>query len=260
MNLFDSHCHLDDRSFRNNLKRIVQRANQNGIDRMMTVGIDAATSKRAVEIANKYKGVVASVGVHPHRASTCNKKVIDQLANLADNKKVRAWGEIGLDFNRMYSPRNDQELWFVEQLQAADELKLPIILHERDSEGRLLELLVANPNPNRRGTVHCFSGNRNELHSYLELGYCIGVTGIVTMQQRGVELRKLVRDIPLDRLLIETDAPYLTPTPQKNKTRRNEPAFVKSVLLKLAQILDLEPDMLAETTSANAKRVFNITA
>jgi len=259
MNIFDSHCHLNDRSFRNDLNRVVQRANQDGIDMMMTVGIDAATSRQALEIASEYNGVFASVGVHPHRAATCNRKILAQLADLAGNRKVRAWGEIGLDFNRMYSPRNDQELWFVEQLHTADKLKLPLILHERDSEGRLLELLYANPNPHRRGTVHCFSGNRNELQSYLDLGYYIGITGIVTMQQRGVELRKLVRHIPLDRLLIETDAPYLTPTPQKNKTRRNEPAFVKSVLLKLADALDTDAERLAKITTANAKRLFNIT-
>ncbi len=258
MNLFDSHCHLDDRSFRNNLNGIIQRANQNGIDMMMSVGIDAVTSERAIEIAGKFKGVFASVGVHPHRASTCDPQILNQLSDLAKNAYVKAWGEIGLDFNRKYSPRDDQEKWFVQQLHVADEIKLPLILHERDSQGRLLELLYANPNPNRRGTVHCFSGNQNELRSYLDLGYYIGVTGILTMQQRGATLRKLVRNIPLNRLLIETDAPYLTPTPQKNKTRRNEPAFVKSVLLKLAEILNLESDELAETTTANAKRLFNI--
>ena len=258
MNLFDSHCHLDDRSFQNNLKGVIQRASLNGIDRMMTVGIDAVTSKRAVEIATEFKGVVASVGVHPHRASTCSRKTLNQLAELAGNVHVRAWGEIGLDFNRMYSPRNDQELWFIQQLHAADELRLPVILHERDSQGRLLELLHANPSPNRRGTVHCFSGNRNELQSYLDLGYYIGITGILTMQQRGIELRKLVRHIPWDRLLIETDAPYLTPSPQKNKTRRNEPAFVKSVLLKLADVLDTDAEHLAKVTVTNACRLFNI--
>jgi len=225
---------------------------------MISVGIDAATSRRAVEIASENKGVFASVGIHPHRASTCNRQTLNQLSKLANNAYVKAWGEIGLDFNRMYSPQSDQEKWFVEQLKVADELKLPIILHERDSQGRLLELLNANTNPDRRGTVHCFSGNNIELRSYLDLGYCIGITGILTMHKRGVNLRKLVRRIPLDRMLIETDAPYLTPTPQKNKTRRNEPAFVKSVLVKLAQILDLEPVILAEKTTANAKRLFNI--
>jgi len=256
MNLFDSHCHLDDRSFRKDLKAVVQRANQDGLEMMMTVGIDAATSRRAVEIAGEFKGVVASVGIHPHRAATCSHKMIDRLADLADNTEVQAWGEIGLDFNRMVSPRDDQEKWFVKQLHRADELRLPLILHERDSQGRLLKLLNANPNPLRQGTVHCFSGNRKELLSYLDLGFYIGITGIVTMQQRGAELRKLVRYIPLDRLLIETDAPYLTPTPQKNLTRRNEPAFVKSVLLKLADVLHMDAAHLAKMTTGNAKRLF----
>jgi len=258
MNLFDSHCHLDDRSFRSDLKTVVQRANQAGVTMMMTVGIDADTSRNAVEIAGKYDGVFASVGIHPHRASACDEKTIGLLSEFAVKVKVRAWGETGLDFNRMYSPREDQEKWFVRQLQAADELKLPLILHERDSQGRLLELLGANPNPHRRGTVHCFSGNRHELMRYLDLGYHIGVTGILTMQKRGADLRKLLKHIPLERLLIETDAPYLTPSPQKNKTRRNEPAFVKSVLVKLAGILNQDVDILAETTTANAMRLFDI--
>ncbi len=258
MNLFDSHCHLDDHSFRNDLKGIVRRANQDGIQMMMTVGIDAVTSRRAVEIANEFNEVHASVGVHPHRASACNRQMLDQLSELAGDANVRAWGEIGLDFNRMYSPRNDQEKWFVQQLHAADELRLPLILHERDSQGRLLALLHANPNPDRRGTVHCFSGNQNELQSYLDLGYYIGITGILTMLERGAGLRELVGHIPLERLLIETDAPYLTPTPQKNKTRRNEPAYVKSVLLKLAEVLDLDAAALAETTTSNARRLFQI--
>ncbi len=258
MNLFDSHCHLDDRSYQNNIDTIVERANQNGINMMMTVGIDAATSERAVEIASKFKGVFASVGVHPHRAAACNDRTIKALYTLAGNARVCAWGETGLDFNRMYSPRKDQEKWFVRQLQAADELRLPLILHERDSHGRLLELLHANPNSGRRGVVHCFSGNQTELTRYLDLGYYIGITGIVTMQKRGRDLRELVRQIPSDRMLIETDAPYLTPAPQKNKTRRNEPAFVKPVLLKLAQVLNLDADLLARKTFDNAKRLFRL--
>jgi TatD DNase family protein len=258
MKLFDSHCHLDDGSYHKDLETVIHRAKQNGIENMMTVGIDQETSIRGIEITDKFKDVYASVGVHPHRASSCSDQVMKKLTDLAKNTRVRAWGETGLDFNRMYSPRDDQEKWFVRQIQTADERQLPLILHERDSQGRLLEILKTHPNKNRRGVVHCFSGNRLELDAYLDLGFFIGVTGILTLQKRGADLRNLVRHIPLEKLLIETDAPYLTPAPQKNKTRRNEPAFVKSVLLKLAEIHDLEPDELADITSSNAKHLFNI--
>jgi len=258
MKLFDSHCHLDDRSYHKDLETVIHRAKQNGIENMMTVGIDQETSIRGIEISDKFKEVYASVGVHPHRASTCSDQVMKRLTDLAKNTRVRAWGETGLDFNRMYSSKDDQEKWFIRQIQTADECPLPLILHERDSQGRLLEILKTHPNKNRCGVVHCFSGNRLELDAYLDLGLFIGITGILTLQKRGSDLRNLVRYIPLEKLLIETDAPYLTPAPQKNKTRRNEPAFVKSVLLKLAEVRDIEPDELADITSSNAKRLFNI--
>jgi len=260
MKLFDSHCHLDDRSYQGDLKAVIQRAKQNGIEKMMTVAIDQETSIRAIEIAEKFDGVYAAVGVHPHRASSCSERVMKKLTDLAGNPRVCAWGETGLDFNRMYSPKEDQEKWFVRQVQAADEQRLPLILHERDSHGRLLEILKAHPHKNRRGVVHCFSGNRSELDAYLDLGYYIGITGILTIQKRGMDLRNLVGYIPLERLLIETDAPYLTPAPQKNKTRRNEPAFVKSVLLKLAEIRDMDPENLADLTCNNAQRLFSVTS
>ena len=258
MKLFDSHCHLDDRSYHKDLEAVIHRAKQSGIENMMTVGIDQETSIRAVEITGKFDGIYASVGVHPHRASSCSDQVMQKLTDLTNNTRVRAWGETGLDFNRMYSPKEDQEKWFVRQIQTADEYQLPLILHERDSQGRLLEILKAHPNKNRRGVVHCFSGNRLELEAYLDLGFFIGVTGILTLQKRGADLRELVRHIPLERLLIETDAPYLTPAPQKNKTRRNEPAFVKSVLLKLAETREVDPEKLAGITFSNAMRLFNI--
>ena len=259
MKLFDSHCHLDDRSYQNDLEAVMHRAKQDGIENMMTVGIDQKTSIRAIEIADKFDGIYVSIGVHPHRASSCSGLVMEMLTDLAKNPRVCAWGETGLDFNRMYSPKADQEKWFVRQVQTADERQLPLILHERDSHGRLLEILKSHPNEDRRGVVHCFSGNRPELDDYLDLGFFIGITGILTLQKRGADLRNLVQHIPLERLLIETDAPYLTPAPQKNKTRRNEPAFVKSVLLKLAEIRDLYPEKLADVTFSNARRLFKIT-
>ena len=256
--LFDSHCHLDDTSYNQDIENVIKYAEENGVIRMMTVGANKKSSQKAISIAESYTNVFASVGIHPHDASNCTDSVIETLKNLAKNPKVKAWGETGLDFNRMYSPREDQEKWFIRQLKIADELKLPVIFHERDSGGRLLDILKENPGNNRKGVIHCFSGNKNELYKYLDLGFCIGITGILTIESRGAELRKLVPHIPADRLLIETDAPYLTPAPEKNKTRRNEPAFVKSVLIKLAHVIKEDPESLAEKIWKNTCTLFDI--
>lgn len=258
LNLFDSHCHLDDRTFLKDLEGTLKKARDAGVQEIMTVGVDLESSTRAVELAETYRGVYASVGVHPHDAKSCNEIVISDLSHLAEIKEVRAWGEVGLDFNRMFSPRKEQEKWFVRQIQAAERLGLPLIFHERDSQGKFLEILKRHLPRQGKGVVHCFSGNATDLSAYLALGLYIGITGIVTIKTRGADLRELVPEIPLDRLLIETDAPYLTPAPQKNKTRRNEPAFVKSVLLKLADVRQEDPEELARATTANARRLFNI--
>jgi len=263
MKLFDSHCHLNDTVYAKDMDEVFIRASAAGVLGIMIVGIDSPTSAQAVSLARTYaKGdavCVASVGVHPHDASACTEKILDTLTDLAKNSWVKAWGETGLDFNRMFSPRKDQEHWFVKQLEAADRLNLPLIFHERDSNGRFLEILNAHyGGKGRSGVVHCFSGDRKEMDRYLNLGLHIGVTGIVTIESRGRELRELAIHIPADRLLVETDAPYLTPAPEKNQFRRNEPAFVRSVLMKLAQIRSEDPEALAKTVWDNTCRLFNL--
>ncbi|MCK5784458.1 MAG: TatD family hydrolase, partial [Desulfobacterales bacterium] len=248
MKIFDSHCHLNDKSYAKDMDQVIERANAASIDAMMIVGITERTSAQAVEIAESYPGCYASVGVHPHDTSACNKNMVTNLKTMTKNPRVKAWGETGLDFNRMYSPKEDQEKWFIHQLEAADGLNLPLIFHERDSNGRFLEILKTHYSNNGcKGVVHCFSGDGNELDEYIKMGLHIGITGIVTIQSRGKDLRKLVPRIPIDRILVETDAPYLTPAPEKNKTRRNEPAFVRSILMKVADVLETDPEHLADT-------------
>jgi TatD DNase family protein len=258
MRLFDSHCHLDDKQYNRDFKDVLKRAATAGVKCMLTVGVSHKGSSQAVSLAKSNPGVYASVGIHPHDVRQCGIATLDFLIKLAENSKVKAWGEIGLDFNRMYSPREDQEEWFVKQLEAADEINLPTIFHERDSQGRFLEILKTKTPRARKGVVHCFSGNNIELEQYLDLGLCIGITGIVTMKQRGAQLRGMIPNIPTDRLIIETDAPYLTPAPEKNRTRRNEPAFVKSVLLELAEIRQQDPAALADIIWDNTCRLYNL--
>jgi TatD DNase family protein len=258
MKLFDTHCHLDDPSYKDDIDGVISRARAAGVYAMMTVGTTRKSSQKAVSLTETFPGLYAGVGVHPHDAKDLGKSDLDFMRRLAQNTGVKAWGEIGLDFNRMYSPRQIQEHWFIAQLEIADELGLPIILHERDSEGRLIELLQKHPNRERKGVVHCFSGNRIELKQYLEMGFYIGITGILTLKERGAGLRKLARGIPADRLVVETDAPYLTPAPDKNHTRRNEPAFVRSVLLRLAQVREEDPEALALIVWENSCRLYQI--
>ncbi len=259
MILFDSHCHLDDKIYDNDLQDVIERAQQENVNAMMLAGVNIKTCLKAVEIADKYENIITSVGIHPHDAKACSKNDLNTLADIAkENECVKAWGETGLDYNRMFSPARDQENCFVGQLEMAGTLDLPIIFHERDSKGRFFEILKSEAPQSRKGVVHCFSGTKNEMFKYLDLDYYIGITGILTLLKRGEYLRSIAPHIPEDRILIETDAPYLTPAPHKNKTRRNEPSFVKSVLLKLAEIRDSDPDELSQIIFDNTNKFYNV--
>jgi len=261
MILFDSHSHIDDKVYDKDLEAVIERAEKENVCAMMIVGIDIPTSQKAIKIAgfHHHHHIITSVGIHPHDASQCSKDTLDTLERLAkENPCVKAWGETGLDYNRMFSPIEDQEVCFMAQLEIAGNLDLPLIFHERDSRGRFYDILKSNGPKSRKGVVHCFSGTKEELFKYLDLGYYIGITGIVTIEERGKYLRNLVHHIPEERLIIETDAPYLTPAPQKNKHRRNEPAFVKSVLLKLAEIKNSDPEILSQTIFNNTKKMYQV--
>ena len=258
MKLFDSHCHINDKCFKEDYDEVLNSAYDADVRAMMIVGVDVESSGRAVELAEKHDELFASVGVHPHDSKSCSMEKLDILKKMTKNSKVKAWGETGLDFNRMHSPADDQEKWLERQLDAAEELDLPVIFHERESNGRLVEILKSRQKGNLRGVIHCFSGTKKELHSYLDLGYYIGITGIVTIQKRGAFLREIVPLIPENRILIETDAPYLTPAPKKNKTRRNEPGFVRFVFLKLAEITGNNPAMFADQIWENTCNLFNV--
>lgn len=285
MILFDSHCHLDDKAYAEDRLEVMNRAWNEGVRGIMVVGVDLQTSLDAIHMAKNHDPgqdpgqdqdqdqpqdpsshmtkdhprVITSVGIHPHDAANCSQETLNTLKTLAQTQAcVKAWGETGLDFNRMFSPQQDQETCFSSQLDLAGSLDLPLIFHERDSNGRFYEILESEGPGSRKGVVHCFSGTQQEMFKYLDLGYHIGITGILTLQQRGEYLRKIAPLIPEDRLLIETDAPYLTPAPQKNKFRRNEPAFVKSVLTTLAKIKETDPEELSQTIFNNTLKFYNL--
>ncbi|TWI76835.1 TatD DNase family protein [Desulfobotulus alkaliphilus] len=259
MRFFDSHCHIEDeRAFGKDRDAMLRRAREAGVLCMMIAGISLERSRRAVALSEENPGLFASVGIHPHDSESCNGSIISILASLARNPRVRAWGECGLDFNRMHAPMDVQERWLEAQIDAAMALKLPIIFHERDSGGKLLSMLRHMAPSGLSGVVHCFSGNLEEMKGYLDLGLHIGITGILTHKQRGEELRRMVRMLPDDGILIETDAPYLTPSPERNRHKRNEPAFVPSVLKTLAAIRKTPEEELAETVFQNTCELFRV--
>lgn len=261
--LFDSHSHIDDKSFNDDFKEMIYRSIDAGVVAIMVAGVTPETVSTALQLARLPHGqqhIFIAVGMHPHDAQYCSDDIIDNYKQIASKNPsvVKAWGETGLDFNRMHSPRDLQEKWLIRQIEAADDLLLPMIFHERDSNGRFLQILDSMNHQQRKGVIHCFSGNKQEMFKYLDLGYYIGITGILTIQQRGELLRELAVLIPEDRIVIETDAPYLTPTPMKNKTRRNEPAFVRYVLERLAQIKGVNIEYLAEVLWNNTCTLYNI--
>ncbi len=263
MRLFDSHAHIDDDVYDSDFNDMLNRAHDSGVKGIMVAGVTPQTITKALNIAkqpHKNSHLFISVGMHPHDAQYCCDATIENYKLIAKNYPsiVRAWGETGLDFNRMHSPRDIQEEWFVRQIDAADELNLALIFHERDSNGRFLEILESMKHKDRCGVVHCFSGTKEEMFRYLDLGYYIGITGILTLQQRGDILRELAVLIPDNRIVIETDAPYLTPAPMKNKTRRNEPAFVKHVFNKLVEIKGVDAGILADRLWKNTCSLYSI--
>jgi TatD DNase family protein len=214
-------------------------------------------SRLAAEIADRF-GLYCTAGVHPHHARDCNDRTIGELRHLSVHPRCVAIGECGLDFNRNYSPHPDQEKGFVAQLELGLELGKPLFLHSRDAHPRFAQILRTHGVKN--AVAHCFTGEKEELHAYLDLGLYIGITGWICDERRGQHLLALVRDIPGDRLLLETDSPYLTPRDMRPqpKARRNEPAFLPHILKTVARALGRPAEALAVETTRNAERLFGI--
>ena len=248
----DTHAHLTSSRFKKDLDRVLARARDAGVGSIINVGIDERDSAEAVAQSEQFPKVWAAVGVHPHFAASVSPRFIDNLASLATNRRVIAIGETGLDFYRNLSPPAIQEKVFRQQLALAARLNKPVIIHSRDAHDQTLQVLQ-EMRPPRSGVAHCFSGSRKELEAFLDLGFYISIAGPVTYP-RSRELRSLLGAIPAERLLLETDAPYLAPIPHRGK--RNEPAFVKLTYERVALSLGMEPEQLAGQVQANVARLF----
>jgi len=250
----DSHAHLEMREFDQDRDEVVQRALSAGLDLIVTVGTNPADCIKAVEIAQRYPQVYAIIGVHPHEVKDVVQSDYDSITKLAKHEKVVAYGEIGLDFFRNLSPWALQIEHFEKQLVMAHELNLPVVIHDRDAHKETVEMLKRWPG-NRRGIVHCFSGDARMAKQCVDMGFYISITGVVTFK-KSEELLDVVRQTPLEHILIETDSPFLAPEPHRGK--RNEPANVIFVARKIAEIKGVTTEEVGRVTSENARRIFGI--
>ncbi|HDQ05793.1 MAG TPA: TatD family deoxyribonuclease [Candidatus Bathyarchaeota archaeon] len=252
--LVDTHSHLEMSEFDKDREEVIERAFKNGVGAIIAVGITPEDSKAAVALAEKHGAVYATVGVHPHDAERIKETTYESLKKLAAHKKVVAWGEIGLDFFRNRSPRDVQIRRFEEQLSLARELNLPVVIHSREAHAETFEILEKQKG-NIKGVLHCFSGDYRMAAKYIDLGYYISIPGTITFPN-SAKLVEVAAKIPMDSLLIETDAPFLTPVPKRGK--RNEPAYVAYVAKKISDIRGLSLEKVAEATTENAINLFGI--
>ncbi len=257
--LIDSHAHLDDARYDGDREAVITRARQAGVETFITIGCDLATSQAAVELAHQYPFVYASVGVHPHEVKHIGDDWYDQLCRLAKLSKVVAYGEIGLDYHYNYSPPKLQRDRFREQIGLARELDLPIVVHTREAQEDTIAILKEEKAQEVGGVFHCFSGDAWLAKDALDMGFFLSFSGVITFQNATM-LRDIVKTVPMDRLLIETDCPYLTPVPHRGK--RNEPAYVHHVAEKIAEITGgatpASVEEIGRITSQNARRLFKI--
>ncbi len=253
--LIDSHAHLDGDKFANDLDETVTRATANGISHILTIGCDLESSANSIAVAEKYEHIFAAVGVHPHDATEINDATLAQLKTMLAHPKVVALGEIGLDYYRDHSPREIQRSAFRQQIQLARKVGKPIIVHDRDAHEEVIQILKEENAAEVGGVLHCFSGDLNMAKQCLKLGFYLSFTGTITYP-KNEEIREIIRELPIERMLVETDSPYLSP--QKFRGKRNEPAYVRYTAEKMAEIKGLTIDDVARITSRNCHDLFGI--
>ena len=252
----DSHAHLDDERFDGDREQLIESFKENNIDMVINIGADLNSSRASVELAKEYKNIYAAVGVHPHDAQYVDSDYIEQLKDLSKKDKVVAIGEIGLDYYYDNSPRDIQRRVFIEQLELAKELNLPVVIHTRDAAQETFDILKeATADGKLTGVLHCYSGSVEMALEYIKLGFHISLGGPVTFKKAKTP-KEVAAAVPLDRLLIETDCPYLTPEPYRGK--RNDPTFVRYTAETIAEVRGISVEELAKATSENVKKLFRI--
>jgi TatD DNase family protein len=257
--LLDSHCHVNELVYgsANAVEKVIRRAQKNGVNTIITIGsgFGIKASEQAVQIANRFTNVYATVGIHPHDAKIWDDGIQSKLFTLASDRKVVALGEMGLDFYYENSTKDQQRRIFRRQIDIANELELPIVIHDRVSAGETIEILKQKDAFDHGVLFHCFSGTTDEMREIVDLGGYISIPGIVTFKN-SFQMVDVVRDVPIERLMVETDSPFLTPEPHRGKN--NEPSYLPFVIQKVADILKSDHQVIADITEENAKRFFAI--
>ena len=250
--LTDTHCHLYYQDLRNDILAVLNRAAKLGVNRFICVGTNIEDSRKCLELANTHEKIYATAGVHPHDAKDTSKDYLDQICDLLKFDKMIAAGEMGLDYYRNISEPEIQNRVFREQLELAQSLGKPVIFHNRDADADMLKVL--SDFPNVTGVAHCFSSNLETAKAFLDMGYYISFAGNLTFKNS--HLPEVAKGLPLDRVLVETDSPYLSPVPYRGKP--NEPGRTRFVAEKLAEIHNVSLDVIAKKTSENATALFNL--
>jgi TatD DNase family protein len=255
--LIDSHAHIQGKEYAGETEAVIARARAAGVETIIAVGGagDMSSNTEAVALAQSFANVYATVGMHPHDAKDVGADELKTLSELASHPKVVAVGETGLDYFYNHSPHDVQQRVFAQFIHMARATKLPIIVHERDAAVPAAELLREEGGGKLRGVIHCFTGNYEAACAYLDLGFYLSFTGIITFKNAEA-LREVVRKVPLEKMFVETDSPYLTPVPHRGK--RNEPAFVRFVAETIAKVKGVELAEVARVTSENVKKLFRI--
>lgn len=253
--MIDTHAHLDFPDFDADRDDVVKRAHDAGIHTIINIATDFDSCERVLRLADKYDNMYAALGIHPHDAKSWQgTSSADRLKLLAAHPKVVAIGEIGLDYYRDHSPRDLQKRAFIDQIAVARELKLPIVIHNRDAFGDIFDLVLREEAFMVGGVFHCFSGTVVEALKTVELGFHISVNGILTY--KNATMAEVAKETRLDRILLETDCPFLTPHPHRGK--RNEPSYVSIIAEKLAELRGMSKEAFSRETDANASRLFNL--
>ncbi len=251
--LIDTHAHLTFRDYHGKLDQVLQRACDQGLGRIITVGTTVADSEAAVGLAREHEMIIASVGICPHEAKSADSDAVKKLAELCQGPNVAAIGETGLDFHYELSPREEQERLFLQHLDLAEQLDLPVIIHSRDAEDRTIQIIESLGRP-IRAVFHCFTGSQEQANKILDMGLYISFTGVITFKNAQL-LARLAGAVPVDRVLIETDCPYMSPEPVR-KVRPNEPAMVVYVLEKLSSLTGRPVEQLGKQIWENAAELF----
>jgi TatD DNase family protein len=249
----DSHCHLEMESFDKDRDKVIERSLKEGLAYLLTVGTEEQYFKKVLEIVEKYDRVYGAIGIHPHESESYSEKIAATIEQYLKHPKIVGYGEVGLDFFKNYSPREAQIKAFREQLSVAKALGFPVIVHSRSAREETLSLLKETYGNNASGVVHCYSYDWSTAKKLLDMGFYISIPGTITYAN-AKESVEVVRNIPLDRLLAETDAPFLTPVPHRGK--RNEPSFVKLTVKKISEIKNRDVEEVASNLSGNFLKVF----